>query len=87
MTLTTPADGLLPLDLTGKFCPQVVLEVAEFVRGQAPGVQIFITSTDPLSTLDLPLFALRAGHSIEKLPPESGRFCYILTLNPGHQAL
>lgn len=80
--MTTPSlpEGCLLLDLSGMFCPQVVLEVAGFVKGLAPGVTVFITSTDPLSSIDLPLFSMRSGHVIERYPPELGRYCYLLTL-------
>jgi TusA-related sulfurtransferase len=84
VTTPAPSQGCLSLDLSGKFCPQVVLDVAQFVRALPQGTQILITSTDPLSSVDLPLFSLRSGHSIERYPPESGRFCYLLTLGAPH---
>lgn len=82
MTMTTPPEGCLPLDLSGKFCPEVVLDVAAAVRGLGQGVQVFITSTDPLSSIDIPLFSMRAGHALEKKPAKSGDFCFLLTVGP-----
>ena len=86
MTTPTPPEGCLLLDLSGKFCPQVVLEVAEFVKRLAQGSKILITSTDPLSSIDLPLFSMRSGHAIERHPSESGRYCYLLTLGSRESA-
>lgn len=80
MTTPAPPEGCLLLDLSGMFCPQVVLAVAEFVKRLVPGARVVITSTDPLSSIDLPLFSMRSGHTIERYPSESGRYCYLLTL-------
>ncbi|MCZ8044078.1 MAG: sulfurtransferase TusA family protein [Beijerinckiaceae bacterium] len=47
------------IDLTGLFCPQVVLALARRVRGAPPGHRVIVLSTDPLSAIDIPVFAMR----------------------------
>jgi tRNA 2-thiouridine synthesizing protein A len=81
MTMTTPPEGCLPLDLSGKFCPEVVLAVADAVQPLDRGTRLLITSTDPLSSIDLPLFSLRAGHKLEKIDADSGVFRFLLTVD------
>jgi TusA-related sulfurtransferase len=53
--------AVLRLDLAGLFCPEVVLRVARAVR-ENPHTGIFeILSTDPLSRIDIPVYAARTG--------------------------
>lgn len=87
MTLAPHSKPLAPqpkdcvsLDLSGKFCPQVVLDVAEFARHHPSGARIFITSTDPLSTLDIPLFAMKQGHTLEIVTKDPPTLQFILTI-------
>lgn len=72
----------LTLDLSGKFCPQVVLEIAEFARQQPADAQILIISTDPLSTIDVPLFAMKQGHQLEILVQNEAECRFLLTIRP-----
>ena len=60
------------LDLTGLRCPQVVLRLADFLRDLPPGTRVEVTSTDPLSAIDVPFFLDRTGHRLlsrERVPP------------------
>lgn len=61
--MTSPSEAPPPfvLDLSGLFCPVVVLEIARAVR-ENPHIEWFeIVSTDPLSAIDVPVYAARNG--------------------------
>lgn len=49
------------IDLTGLLCPLVVLRLAERVRDKKSGDRALVMSSDPLSAIDIPLFARRSG--------------------------
>lgn len=80
MTASCTPEHCLSLDLSGKFCPQVVLEVADFVRQQRAGTAVLIISTDPLSAIDIPLFAMKQGHTLEALPQNDSDRRFLLTI-------
>ncbi|MCA0404636.1 MAG: sulfurtransferase TusA family protein [Proteobacteria bacterium] len=79
---SSPAQHGPTLDLSGKFCPQVVLEIADFARHQPQGTQILVISTDPLSTIDVPLFAMKQGHALEVLAQSEAECRFLLTIRP-----
>lgn len=80
MKTSDAAEHDLALDLSGKFCPQVVLEVAEFVRQHPAGTRILVISTDPLSGIDIPLFAMKQGHALEVFAPTAADRRFLLTI-------
>ncbi len=81
MTQAPQEEDCPMLDLSGRFCPEVVLAVADFVRNMPAGARVMITATDPLSGIDLPLFAMKAGHGLEKLAQDAGALRFLLTLH------
>lgn len=52
------------VDARGLQCPQPVLQARATLRGLAPGEQIVLLATDPLASVDVRAFCLRAGHRI-----------------------
>ncbi|MCP8937555.1 sulfurtransferase TusA family protein [Alsobacter sp. SYSU M60028] len=70
--------GATSLDLSGKVCPEVVLLVAKAARGLPPGALLHVVSTDPLSRIDIPLMALKAGHELAEGDHEGGAFFFTL---------
>jgi tRNA 2-thiouridine synthesizing protein A len=77
-----PQDQTALLDLSGLFCPEVVLRVASHVKTMTPGARLEIVSTDPLSAIDVPLFGLRGGHDVQKRIDADGRQHFLLTVGP-----
>jgi TusA-related sulfurtransferase len=70
------------LDLTGKFCPEVVLCVKAHVETLPSGSALSVISTDPLSEIDIPLFAMRAGIAITHQEREGESIHFRLLLTP-----
>lgn len=54
----------LTLDLRGMRCPQLVLRASKAMKQIAVGGKLVLTCTDPLSRIDVPLFAQQAGHQL-----------------------
>ncbi|HRG16546.1 MAG TPA: sulfurtransferase TusA family protein [Pseudomonadota bacterium] len=50
------------VDARGLHCPQPVLQARATLRGLTPGVRILLLATDPLASVDVRAFCLRAGH-------------------------
>lgn len=66
------------LDLSGKFCPDVVLAVRSYMESAPPDREICVWSTDPLSEIDIPLYAMRAGIDVVRRWREAESFRFIL---------
>ena len=71
------------LDLSGLFCPAVVLEVRTFVDQCSPATLVEVISTDPLSMIDIPLFARKSGHRIEHAGQDAGKCVFRLLVGDG----
>ncbi len=71
------------LDLSGLNCPEVVLRLREHATTLPGGARLEVVSTDPLSRIDIPLYARKAGHALESERGEAGKFHFVLRLNPG----
>lgn len=66
------------LDLQGVYCPEVVLRVRAFIESMPEGAALNVISTDPLSVIDLRLFAMKAGHTLEHHSVEDKLFRFVL---------
>lgn len=66
------------LDLRGVYCPEVVLRVRTFIETLPEGAKLNVISTDPLSVIDLRLFAMKAGHTLEHHSVEANQFRFVL---------
>jgi tRNA 2-thiouridine synthesizing protein A len=53
------------LNLLGLFCPEVVLKVRLAMDDLPEGTTLVVESSDPLSVIDIPLYARRAGHRLD----------------------
>jgi len=53
------------LDLIGLHCPEVVLKVRLAMDALPEGETLVVDSSDPLSMIDIPLYARRAGHRLD----------------------
>lgn len=51
-------------DLRGLKCPLPVLRATKRLGAMRPGEQIWLETTDPLATIDIPAFCADAGHRL-----------------------
>lgn len=70
------------LDLSGKCCPEVVLLVKATIERLSAGATLTVISTDPLSEIDIPLFAMRAGIVIHRQQRDGARIQFQMQLPP-----
>ncbi len=68
------------LNLEGKFCPEVVLRVKSEIDTLPVGTTLEVLSTDPLSEIDIPLFAMKAGHQLKRIDAGEGQHRFALTV-------
>lgn len=66
------------LDLSGLVCPEVVVRLALHLRGLPPGRRVTVVATDPLSTLDVPVFLHRRSHLLIGQAHEAGRVTFVV---------
>lgn len=55
-------DDIPMVDARGLQCPQPVLQARAALRALSPGSCIVLLATDPLASVDVRAFCLRAGH-------------------------
>jgi len=65
-------DGIDVYDLRGLNCPLPVLKARKRLSGMAPGARLWVETTDPLATLDIPAFCNEAGHRLLSSEPGAG---------------
>ncbi len=51
-------------DLRGLKCPLPVLRAKKRLGAMRPGEQVWLETTDPLATIDIPAFCTDAGHRL-----------------------
>ncbi len=51
-------------DLKGLKCPLPVLKARKRLQGMAPGGRLWLETTDPLATIDIPAFCNEDGHRL-----------------------
>ena len=56
--------GDIILDLRGLRCPQPVLRAKKALRDMPKGGVLVLECTDPLTVIDVPLFARQTGHPL-----------------------
>jgi tRNA 2-thiouridine synthesizing protein A len=59
-------------DLRGLNCPLPVLKARKRLSGMALGGRLWVETTDPLATLDIPAFCNEAGHRLVASEPGNG---------------
>lgn len=51
-------------DLKGLNCPLPVLKARKRLEAMPAGARLWLETTDPLATLDIPAFCAEAGHGL-----------------------
>lgn len=57
-------ESLTIVDARGLACPHPVLRAREALRALVRGATIELLATDPMSSLDVHAFCMRAGHEL-----------------------
>lgn len=68
-------------DLRGLNCPLPVLKTRKRLAVMAPGARIWVETTDPLATLDIPAFCNDDGHRL--VVSEAGAGCHRFLIERG----
>jgi tRNA 2-thiouridine synthesizing protein A len=74
------------LDTSGLNCPLPVLKARKILIGMRPGERLEVTTTDPMSVVDMPVFCAQAGHSIVREEKQDGRFVFTLERGAGESS-
>jgi len=59
--------NMMELDLIGLKCPMPVLKTQKALSQMQTGQRLFVTTSDPLASLDLPHFCSEKGHKVIKI--------------------
>jgi tRNA 2-thiouridine synthesizing protein A len=70
------------LDATGLTCPLPVLKARKMLAGMKPGERLAVTTTDPLSAVDMPVFCNQAGHRILTEEKQETGFLFVIEKGP-----
>ncbi len=68
----------IELDLTGLQCPLPVLKTQKKLKDLAPGDQLLVKTTDPVSTVDIPHFCHTEGHQIVEQVIDGDIICFLI---------
>ena len=66
------------LDMTGFFCPEPVIRIAEAITDVDVGEFIELLADDPSSEPDIKSWTKRTGHELVSLENEDGVFRFII---------
>lgn len=65
-------------DLRGLNCPLPVLRTRKRLAGMKPGTQLWVETTDPLATIDIPAFCRENGHLLVETAATAGGHRFLL---------
>jgi tRNA 2-thiouridine synthesizing protein A len=74
LTMTPARESIL--DLRGLNCPQPVLRAKKALRNVPIGGILVLECTDPLTVIDVPLFARQTGHDLVSQSDAEGLYIY-----------
>ncbi len=72
------------LDLRGLKCPLPVLKTRKALAGLAPGDQLEVACTDPLSAIDLPNLVRETGDCLESQDATEGALVFLIRKGGRH---
>ncbi len=70
------------LDTSGLKCPLPVLKAEKYVETLAPGEELEILTTDPVSVIDIPHFCRSHGHTLIRSWNDGNTFGFALKVGP-----
>jgi len=65
-------------DLKGLNCPLPVLKAHKRFAGMQPGARLWVETTDPLATIDIPAFCHEAGHRLLRTEQVTGGHRFLI---------
>lgn len=75
--MTTP-DGPEIYDLRGLKCPLPVLKTRKRMKDMPAGARLWVETTDPLATLDIPHFCMEFGHTLVETQSVEGGHRFLI---------
>ncbi|PWJ78445.1 tRNA 2-thiouridine synthesizing protein A [Pseudaminobacter salicylatoxidans] len=66
------------IDLSGLKCPLPALKTRKALRDLAPGEQIRVICTDPLSAIDIPSLLSDTGDRLLETKKQGGRIVFVI---------
>ncbi|WP_174299907.1 sulfurtransferase TusA family protein [Caulobacter sp. S45] len=72
MNAELPHGGETVVDARGHRCPTPTLRLRRALAAEPDGAVILLLADDPMARIDVPHFAIGAGHVIEDLSQEDG---------------
>lgn len=67
------------VDALGTWCPVPIRLLARAIARLTPGTRVTLLADDPLIEIDLPAWCSTAGHRVEAIVEEAGRYrCVVL---------
>ena len=76
-------DGVPLLDLRGLQCPLPALKTGRRLRDMASGERIWVETSDPLATIDIPAHAREHGHTLVSSHAVEGGHRFLLERGGG----
>jgi tRNA 2-thiouridine synthesizing protein A len=70
------------LDLKGLKCPLPALRVRKALRGMAPGEEVAVACTDPLTRIDIPNLLHQTGDRLEGIDDAGGVLVFRIRKSP-----
>ena len=65
-------------DLRGLNCPLPVLKTRKRLAGMALGARLWVETTDPLATVDIPAFCQEHGHRLVEVAAVPGGHRFLI---------
>ena len=75
MDQTDPPDDY---DLRGLNCPLPVLKTQKRLRSMAAGDRLWVRTSDPLATIDIPVFCREKGHLLVETETVEGGHRFLI---------
>ncbi len=66
------SDAIPVYDLKGLNCPLPVLKASKRLSGLAQGAALWLETTDPLASIDIPAFCAEKGHRLVEMQVVTG---------------
>lgn len=72
-------------DLKGLKCPLPVLRAKKRLAGMRPGSRLWLETTDPLATIDIPAFCTDEGHRLVERETRSDGHRFLVERGPARK--
>ncbi len=73
-------------DLRGLKCPLPVLRARKRMAAMRPGERLWLETTDPLASIDIPAFCAEDGHVLVDREPSPGGLRFLVERGPAKKS-